>query len=906
MKNEKLDIILDHLYGELEPEAEESFINESLSSKSLTNRTNETRRLLTAYRLGPIMEIPKDAAEQALQSLKNAKAEEEAKHLENAKVIEEELSKEADEDKSPSNETTQNTEQDISEPICTTKFPDSLDSTLPIATNRRRLSFLSTAALVILGLGVGYYIFTDNSTAKKLSPSKKSEIDELSLNLEENDVNENPNPEKLSVAQISAPDHIENIPEIEPIESPPLTNKEKVEDILEEIDEISLSIDEKELEVVDRNDKLQYNGDDTDLLNIKVIDGELEVAELEFVPIEKEFNELLPDLDESNEVNTITTDSKTIEKYVAEIAPNTDDSEVATPVAISEAQKFNSTSQNLQDNGSSEGDDLSADIPEIEELARKKAAAHLEKISQQENFETRLNEQTKQGEKEHLEKVAKQEEETRLAEIAKHEEETHLAEIARQNEEARLAKIAKQNEETRLAKIAKHEEEARLAEIAKQEEETRLAEIAKQEEEARLAEIAKQEEEARLAKIAKQKEEARLAEIAKQEEEARLAKIAKQEEEARLAKIAKQEEEARLAKIAKQEEEARLTKIAKQEEEARLAEIAKQEEEARLAKIAKQEEEARLAKIAKQEEEARLTKIAKQEEEARLAKIAKQKEEARLAEIAKQKEEARLAKIAKQKEEARLAEIAKQKEEARLAKIAKQKEEARLAKIAKQNEEARLAEIAKHEEEANDSAVKIVEPILTPEGLDLYSNNQAPKMALRPKKSSPVAIQIKPENTTLNKLEFKIDDTAADLISKAETLYIKKSYLQALFGVEEALTRSPSYDDRVSALTLKARIEQKLNSYSDMKSTIDTLRPLSPLDASALQVLYNAGVNHIKNERRRETKAAQPEKVIIDEEPAKATSYIIEKSSAIPVAPKPQMKKKSRFNPTTDTYYKRK
>ncbi len=883
MKKEKLDIILDHLYGELEPEAEESFINESLSSKSLTNRTNETRRLLTAYRLGPIMEIPKDAAEQALQSMKNAKAEEEAKLLENAKVIEEELSKEADEDKSPSNETIQNTEQDISEPICTTKFPDSLDSTLPIATNRRRLSFLSTAALVILGLGVGYYIFTDNSTAKKLSPSEKSEIDELSLNLEENDVNENPNPEKLSVAQISAPDHIENIPEIEPIESPPLTNKEKVEDILEEIDEISLSIDEKELEVVDRNDKLQYNGDDTDLLNIKVIDGELEVAELEFVPIEKEFNELLPDLDESNEVNTITTDSKTIEKYVAEIAPNTDDSEVATPVAISEAQKVNSTSLNLQDNGSSEGDDLSADIPEIEELARKKAAAHLEKISQQENFETRLNEQTKQGEKEHLEKVAKQKEEARLAEIAK------------QEEEARLAKIAKQKEEARLAEIAKQEEEARLAKIAKQKEEARLAEIAKQEEEARLAKIAKQEEEARLAKIAKQKEETRLTKIAKQEEEARLAKIAKQKEEARLAEIAKQEEETRLAEIAKQKEEARFAEIAKQEEEARLAEIAKQKEEARLAEIAKQEEEARLAKIAKQEEE-----------EARLAEIAKQKEEARLAKIAKQEEEARLAKIAKQKEEARLAEIAKQEEEARLAKIAKQKEEARLAKIAKQKEEARLAEIAKQEEEANDSAVKIVEPILTPEGLDLYSNNQAPKMALKPKKSSPVAIQIKPENTTLNKLEFKIDDTAADLISKAETLYIKKSYLQALFGVEEALTRSPSYDDRVSALTLKARIEQKLNSYSDMKSTIDTLRPLSPLDASALQVLYNAGVNHIKNERRRETKAAQPEKVIIDEEPAKATSYIIEKSSAIPVAPKPQMKKKSRFNPTTDTYYKRK
>ncbi len=894
MKNEKLDIILDHLYGELEPEAEESFINESLSSKSLTNRTNETRRLLTAYRLGPIMEIPKDAAEQALQSLKNAKAEEEAKQLENAKVIEEELSKEADEDKSPSNETTQNTDQDISEPICTTKFPDSLDSTLPIATNRRRLSFLSTAALVILGLGVGYYIFTDNSTAKKLSLSEKSEIDELSLNLEENDVNENPNPEKLSVAQISAPDHIKNIPEIEPIESPPLTNKEKVEDILEEIDEISLSIDEKELEVVDRNDKLQYNGDDTDLLNIKVIDGELEVAELEFVPIEKEFNELLPDLDESNEVNTITTDSKTIEKYVAEIAPNTDDSEVATPVAFSEAQKVNSTSLNLQDNDSSEGDDLSADIPEIEELARKKAAAHLEKISQQENFETRLNEQTKQEAEARLAKIEKQKKETRLAEVAKQEEETRLAEIAKQKEEARLAEITKQEEEARLAKIAKQEEEARLAKIAKQKEETRLTKIAKQEEEARLA------------KIAKQKEEARLAEIAKQEEETRLAEIAKQKEEARLAEIAKQEEEARLAEIAKQKEEARLAEIAKQEEEARLAKIAKQEEEARLAEIAKQKEEARLAKIAKQEEEARLAKIAKQKEEARLAEIAKQEEETRLAEIAKQEEEARLAKIAKQKEEARLAEIAKQEEEARLTKIAKQKEEARLAKIAKQEEEARLAKIAKQKEEANDSAVKIVEPILTPEGLDLYSNNQAPKMALKPKKSSPVATQIKPENTILNKLEFKIDDTAADLISKAETLYIKKSYLQALFGVEEALTRSPSYDDRVSALTLKARIEQKLNSYSDMKSTIDTLRPLSPLDASALQVLYNAGVNHIKNERRRETKAAQPEKVIIDEEPAKATSYIIEKSSAIPVAPKPQMKKKSRFNPTTDTYYKRK
>ncbi len=824
MKDDKLDKILDHLYGELEPETEEDFLNEVSSSKLLSNRLTETRKLLTAYRLAPTMEIARDSAENALERLRTARA------AEAAAVKAEEASMQLPE---PEIEPTAThaTETIDSEQIAEPVTPLSVDS----ATRKKpsNLGLISTAAIIILGIGVGYYLF--NNTQPESSQTLNNELELTFIE---------PAASNLTAAKtiaekknLNKPSNSKATPTTIPELSPEAlaTNKaeenfEEIQDILEEIDEISLSRPTEELTVIDRSDSVELEESDIDLLDISNIEP-LPEMDSEAPDLETEFNQMLPE----------------IEEPTTPLLPKHADIDLA------------------HDTQSSENTVESTDTPKttVEELEKQKEAA-------------------------------------RLAEIEKQKEAARLAEIEKQKEAERLAEIEKQKEAARLAKIEKLKEAARLAEIEKQKEAARLAELEKQKEAARLAEIEKQKEAARLAEIEKQKEAARLAEIEKQKEAARLAEIEKQKEAARLAEIEKQKEAARLAEIEKQKEAARLAEIEKQKEAARLAEIEKQKEAARLAEIEKQKEAARLAEIEKQKEAARLAEIKKQKEAARLAEIEKQKEVARLAELEKQQETARLAEIEKQKEAARLAEIKKQKEAARLAELEKQQEAARLAEIEKQKEAARLAEtVAKKE-------IKIVEPITLSENNSIHSVDDLPVMPLSEDDNQPLAILINPETTSKEKITFETADSVAQLIQKAEALYLKKSYLQALFGVEEALLQAVSRQDRISALTLKARIELQLKSFAEMQETISTLRPLSPLDASALQVLYNAALNHEKLTIQREQQAAH----YYTPTPLNSTSNTeyqanTPRTTSEDTSNTPNPTRKKRFNPTTDTYYKR-
>ena len=179
-------------------------------------------------------------------------------------------------------------------------------------------------------------------------------------------------------------------------------------------------------------------------------------------------------------------------------------------------------------------------------------------------------------------------------------------------------------------------------------------------------------------------------------------------------------------------------------------------------------------------------------------------------------------------------------------------------------------------------------------------------MALKENDKSPIAVKISPTTTKPEKIEFEISDTAEDLIHKSEALYLQKSYLQALFGVEEALSRTDNNKETTTALILKARIELKLKSFSDVQSTITKLRPLSPLEASALQVLLNASINHIRTENQKENIAADPESDITYIEPKRKVSPTKEITILKQVPKKRKKSKKKSFNPSTDTYYKRK
>ena len=906
MNDDKLDTILEHLYGELEPEEEESFLNEASSSKALSNRLNETRRLLTAYRLAPVMEFAEDSARKTLTELHKKREEEQ---INQQKTGESKLSPNVPttEDTVTDNPLIPNTPVRQEQPVEPVLVSD--HSTAKTPKKPRKLGIPAIAAIIIIGIGLGVMVF--NSTEVSSTPSEKpAGKTDLTLTLNDRQNSNSDLMPTLETKEDSNNSQTKSMPKFLPTPA----DTDKIANILSEIEEISSPTDTIKTEIEEQQEEVTLELELTEKEKIPEDIFAGANSEPEFAPIEKEFAEMLPELAEMTETGKKTDipdnsdrNSDIIEKYLDEIT-DTDSDKPSAPQTTAEEQTLPrpkseeiSTSPALEIKKQKE----TARLAEIEkqkeatrlaEIEKQKEAARLAEIKKQKEA-ARLAEIEKQKEAERLAEIEKQKEATRLAEIEKQKEAARLAEIEKQKEATRLAEIEKQKEAARLAEIKKQKEAARLAEIEKQKEAERLAEIEKQKEAARLAEIEKQKEATRLAEIEKQKEAARLAEIEKQKEAARLAEIEKQKEAARLAEIEKQKE----AEIEKQKEAARLAEIEKQKEAARLAEIEKQKEAARLAEIKKQKEAARLAEIEKQKEATRLAEIEKQKEAARLAEIEKQKEAARLAEIEKQKEAARLAEIEKQKEAARLAEIEKQKEAARLAEIEKQKEATRLAEIEKQKEAARLAEIKK-QKEAKD--IKTIEPIILQEKDGINSIDIEPLMALNESDSSPIAPRIKPATGDAEKIKFESSDSAPELVQKAEALYLHKSFLQALFGVEEALLRAETVKEKIPALILKARIELQLKTFSDMQKTITRLRSLSPLEASALQVLLNAGMNHTHIENKRETRAAR---VTPDTPPVAAKSYYLrEEPVTHPQNTKQKKKQSKRFNPTTDTYYKRK
>ena len=868
MNDNKLDTILDHLYGELEAEAEDSFLSEVSSSKSLTNRLNETRRLLTAYRLSPVMEFAEDSAREALAELRKSKTE-----VDNSTP---DISEAAQKDPEPfldSASNSQDKEKDLPK-NCTedgnsdrtslaitpnADIPQTSESTLQAevsnsapARRTRKLGIPSIAAIVIIGAGLGILIFNNTTPTSPLPERTTPEIQlSLALNDQEN------SPSNNATASNTEPGSNKIIANIQEDPASNQAKKTEIAGILSQIDEISAAQEDEPKapeEPIEQPDEVVLELDGS--ANTPEIVVNADITEPEITPIEDEIRELLPEFEDNEHLTD--TEAKSL---------------AANP----------SRSHIVQQH--------------LSEIIDSKTSVNSELEKQKED--ERLAEIEKQKETERLAKIEKQKEAARLAEIEKQKEAERLAEIEKQKEAERLAEIEKQKEAERLAEIEKQKETERLAEIEKQKETERLAEIEKQKEAARLAEIEKQKEAERLAEIEKQKEAARLAEIEKQKEAERLAEIEKQKEAARLAEIEKQKEAARLAEIKEQKEAERLAKIEKQKEAERLAEIEKQKEAERLAEIEKQKETERLAEIEKQKEAARLAEIEKQKEAERLAEIEKQKEAERLAEIEKQKEAERLAEIEKQKETERLAEIEKQKEAARLAEIEKQKEAERLSEIEKQKEAERLAEIEKQKEA---SKIKVIEPILLQEKDGINSIDTEPLMALNESESTPVAPRIRPATENSEKIQFESSDSASELIQKAEALYLQESYLQALFGVEEALLRSQSAEEEITALILKARIELQLKSFADMRTTISRLKALSPLEASALQVLLNASMNHTQLENRKEFQAAQP----TSDNSITRTPDVTESPVATPQKTRDRNKRRNTFKPTTDTYYKRK
>ncbi len=65
------DFILEHLYGELDPERERAFLAEVDEDDELEHELTVTRKLLTAYRMAPPPAAPKNAAQTALETARN-------------------------------------------------------------------------------------------------------------------------------------------------------------------------------------------------------------------------------------------------------------------------------------------------------------------------------------------------------------------------------------------------------------------------------------------------------------------------------------------------------------------------------------------------------------------------------------------------------------------------------------------------------------------------------------------------------------------------------------------------------------------------------------------------------------------------------------------------------------------
>ncbi len=826
MNEDKIDTILDHLYGELDPDKEEDFLNEVSISRSLNSRLTETRRLLTAYRLGPVMEIPPESAINALKSFRKEerlRAEQAAATAPQAAVQENLKVTEAINADNALNSApaTQPISQPDSitvinpEPVHTNSQTEQpVSSTAPLKSTPK-LGLITTAALIIIGISTGIY-FAIPHNKPQAEPDSTVKNMELTLNVNENqDLAKDQTSNLSDTAAIEDKRSSKEQAEKSSVKNSKQTQKQ-VAEILDDIDKLTQDKSEESYAPIEVANAISLENSDIAITENTVTKDS---ADIDVTPIQEELNEILPELDDAKDLEdspNIQTGDQTVENYISEIEKPT-----SPPAQNTISRKNNSES-------------------DIEEEMRHRA----EEISQQER--------------------SKSAPDLKSTEPEAKAENTVIAENKTEN-----------NSQTQ---IEKQKEAEKLAQIEKQNEAERLAQIEKQKEAERLAQIEKQNEAERLAQIEKQKEAERLAQIEKQKEAERLAQIEKQKEAERLAQIEKQKEAERLAQIEKQKEAERLAQIEKQKEAERLAQIEKQKEAEKLAQIEKQKEAERLAQIEKQKEAERLAQIEKQKEAERLAQIEKQKEAERLAQIKKQKEAERLAQIEKQKEAERLAQIEKQKEAEKLAQIEKQKE-------------------------ANNTAkqVKVVEPIMLKEGEKLYSVAEEPVMALSEISRTPIAKEIKPGTVKTDKIEFKDSDNAAELIQKAEALYLQNSYLQALYGAEEALTRASLKEDKISALVLKARIELKLKSFNDMNTTIARLKPLSPLEASALQILCNAGLNHNRAEIRKETNAAKVERPSL--KPKVESNYIVEDS---PAQKQQTRRKKSKFNPTTDTYYKRK
>ncbi len=949
MNEDKIDIILDHLYGELDPETEEEFLNEASISRALNSRLTETRRLLTAYRLGPIMEIPPESATNALKILKNEEKlrKAQAKVSASLDIIQDNppVSPESasnDSLESINTESSTDSENNTATTPQATQISDSVNNfadQAPVVENypkkAPKLGLIATAALVIIGAGTGIYFATSHNTQHPESDANIRNI-ELTLNINENQKQPKEQAETTSAEGISANKISTKNANKNSAVTDSKQTQQQVAEMLNAIDRLSEEKSAENYAPVETPADISLENTEISIADKSI--SNKNTADIEITPIQEELDEILPELDDtqnSDNAAAIQNRDQIIENYISEVADSQSSAKsknTNVEVEIEEEMRLRAeeiSRQDLTNLPAAAKTEITSDIKSENAVADKiktaetsqkdnqKEAERLAQIEKQKEVE-RLAQLEKQKEAERLAQIEKQKEVERLAQIEKQKEAERLAQIEKQKEAEKLAQIEKQKEAERLAQIEKQKEAERLAQIEKQKEAERLAQIEKQKEAERLAQIEKQKEAERLAQIEKQKEAEKLAQIEKQKEEERLAQIEKQKEVERLAQIEKQKEVEKLAQIEKQKEEERLAQIEKQKEAEKLAQIEKQKEEERLAQIEKQKEVERLAQIEKQKEVEKLAQIEKQKEAEKLAQIEKQKEEERLAQIEKQKEVERLAQIEKQKEAERLAQIEKQKEAEKLAQIANQKEMERLAQIAKQKEMERLAQIEKQKEEEKlaqiekqkgtssaDNEIKVVEPIMLKEGEELYSIAEEPVMALNENATTPVAREIKPEVIKTDKIEFKDSDNAAELIQKAEALYLQNSYLQALYGAEEALSRASLNEDKISALVLKARIELKLNSFNDMNATITQLRSLSPLEASALQILCNAGLNHNRIESHKENIAAKVERPAVNSD-AK-NEYIIEERILQNQPSAPSVKrKKSKFNPTTDTYYKHK
>ncbi len=152
-------------------------------------------------------------------------------------------------------------------------------------------------------------------------------------------------------------------------------------------------------------------------------------------------------------------------------------------------------------------------------------------------------------------------------------------------------------------------------------------------------------------------------------------------------------------------------------------------------------------------------------------------------------------------------------------------------------------------------------------------------------------------------------ESGTELLAIAKRLYDANAVMRCLFVVDEALDKQLVSSDQEEALTLKARVELKLHRFSDMEKTIQRLLPLNRVAADALTVLRTAGLSQSQRSAvfSRPTVSAPTPQAAAPAPVAESKTTVAPAAKAEAVQPVPAAENNSekRWNPpSTDPYYR--